>query len=160
MNPQTTDPLADLRDIHLPPPVEFWLPAPGWWMLVLLLLIAGALLLHWQKQRRQGARRHALAEVDTLSRQNQTLQELATSFSILLRRVAIVRFDEKTVSALYGAAWKRFLQEQAEVETEDLFELLATAPYAPEGSALFLEAKPETRPLLIETARRWIRRNT
>ena len=32
------NPLVNLKDIHLPPPVPFWPPAPGWWILALLLI--------------------------------------------------------------------------------------------------------------------------
>ncbi|MDP7406676.1 MAG: DUF4381 domain-containing protein, partial [SAR324 cluster bacterium] len=27
------DPLAALRDVHLPPAVSWWPPAPGWWII-------------------------------------------------------------------------------------------------------------------------------
>ena len=29
-----TDPLAELRDIHLPPEIGWWPPAYGWWILI------------------------------------------------------------------------------------------------------------------------------
>ena len=32
------NPLVNLKDIHLPPPVSFWPPAPGWWILAVLLI--------------------------------------------------------------------------------------------------------------------------
>jgi hypothetical protein len=32
MNPNQPDPLAALRDIHLPEAVSFWPLAPGWWI--------------------------------------------------------------------------------------------------------------------------------
>lgn len=34
------DPLAQLRDIHLPEAIGWWPPAPGWWILALLLLVS------------------------------------------------------------------------------------------------------------------------
>ncbi len=38
-NMEAEDPLSQLRDIHLPEPVTFWPPAPGWWFILLLILI-------------------------------------------------------------------------------------------------------------------------
>ena len=32
------NPLVNLKDIHLPSPVSFWPPAPGWWILAVLLI--------------------------------------------------------------------------------------------------------------------------
>ena len=33
------NPLINLKDIHLPPAVEIWPPAPGWWIVVVVLLL-------------------------------------------------------------------------------------------------------------------------
>ena len=38
------DPLAALRDIHLPPAVSWWPPAPGWWIIFFIILGLLALL--------------------------------------------------------------------------------------------------------------------
>ena len=45
------DPLAQLRDIHLPDTVSDWPPGPGWWVLALVLLLFGAALVIWAVRR-------------------------------------------------------------------------------------------------------------
>jgi len=59
-----------LRDIHLPPPPDFWPPAPGWWLLVaiLLALLAWALVIAWRRARLRQAQRRLLALLDELER--------------------------------------------------------------------------------------------
>ena len=64
MNPEE---LA-LRDIHLPAPVGWWPPAPGWWLLAgLMLAVIIWLFWRWQQQRRseQGLEL-ALSELERL----------------------------------------------------------------------------------------------
>src|SRR5690554_7283466 len=51
MNPQ--DPLAQLRDIHLPQTGGWWPPAPGWWILAVVVLVIAALVAWWLRRRRQ-----------------------------------------------------------------------------------------------------------
>ena len=67
MNP--ADPLAQLRDIHLPEPVSWWPPAPGWWIVLLLSLAAVVLVIYYLRkywlQRRY--RRVALRELGSFS---------------------------------------------------------------------------------------------
>ena len=66
MNPN--DPLAQLRDIHLPAAVSAWPLAPGWWMLI-LLAIASLSYLAWhvlQRHRVKLYRRQALEKVQQL----------------------------------------------------------------------------------------------
>ncbi|HAD08873.1 MAG TPA: hypothetical protein DCF62_05290 [Porticoccaceae bacterium] len=47
-----SDPLAQLRDIHLPEAIGWWPPAPGWWLLTLLLIAALGYALWWWRRRR------------------------------------------------------------------------------------------------------------
>ena len=48
----TADLLAGLRDYHLPEPISWWPPAPGWWLLASLAVAALAVLLLWRRERR------------------------------------------------------------------------------------------------------------
>lgn len=100
--------LSQLRDIHLPPPVSWWPPAPGWWALAaLLLLTLGLGLWLLRRRRRNRWRRRALAELAQLRGTDDG--QLVRGVSVLLRRVAISRFPQAEVAALTGEAWLKFL---------------------------------------------------
>jgi hypothetical protein len=160
MNPQAQDPLANLRDIHLPDPITSWVPAPGWWI-VALTVIGLSLLVFYVRARRQGsARRMALRELDVLVATSADLQQLATGFSALLRRVAIVRYGAGAVASLHGKAWAEFLQAHSDTLHASVGVLLAQSPYAPEELARQPSPEAATREQLILETRHWIRRNS
>ena len=108
-----TNPLADLRDIHLPEPVSWWPPAPGWWLLVALsLVVVAGLLWLWRYRRRQTPRRVALAELTRLRADFQRDGDgaaIAAGISTLLRRLALAHFPRTQVAGLVGDAWLQFL---------------------------------------------------
>ena len=83
-----------LRDIHLPEPVSWWPPAPGWWLLagLLILLAVGALLVwRWYRRGRLGrSARRALERVFVDYRHHGEPQRLLRELSVLLRRIAAV----------------------------------------------------------------------
>jgi ABC-type nickel/cobalt efflux system permease component RcnA len=155
VNPQA-DPLGDLRDIHLPPPVSWWPPAPGWWLLLAaVLLVAGAVFWWLWRHRRERWRRLALRELASLRTQQQHPQNTIKDLSILLRRVALSRFPRKQVAALNGDAWLAFLDqglgEDAAFASEQ-GRLLAVGPYV-------RETNPDNATLsnLFALSERWIK---
>lgn len=89
MNPQ--DPLAQLRDIHLPEAVGWWPPAPGWWLLTLLVLLASYYLVRFlvRNYRNNCYRREALACLETMAQQpEESLTDQCHALLMLLRRTA------------------------------------------------------------------------
>ena len=158
MTPQASDPLANLRDIHLPDPITSWVPAPGWWILALALIGLCFLAAYLRRRRQQSARRAALLELDMLVAGTSELQDLATHFSALLRRAAIVRFGAQAVASLHGGAWVEFLRSHSDSLQDPVGTLLADAPYSPRSDG-GPPTDQATREQLIAETRLWIRRN-
>lgn len=161
MTTPTADALVGLRDIHLPDPVPFWPPAPGWWIaagLGIALLVATLLL---ARARRRSPRRAALRELSAIERRFQGRPDaarLAIELSALLRRVALVCFPAEAVAALHGAEWVGFLSRQGGKGglPEDVGETLETALCM--GPAFVAGAAEPDR--WLANVRRWIRSNT
>jgi len=113
------DGLAELRDIHLPEPVSWWPPAPGWWILLTLcclLVLTGTFVWRRQKARRNKPAQKivvaaALAELDELDRALQGGEKKALEqLSSLMRRMAI-KMDVKT-AGLAGEQWLQWLDSR------------------------------------------------
>lgn len=109
MNPQ--DPLAQLRDIHMPDPGGFWPPAPGWWLLavILLALMAAAAWLLRRKRRKSRWLRLAQAELALLEKHPEQAPSWFSQLNILLKQAARERYPELHPEALSGDAWVAFL---------------------------------------------------
>lgn len=110
----TPDPLAGLRDWHLPEPVSWWPPAPGWWLLAGLFLIGLVIgiRLIWRRRRRTAARRLALRELALLRASlaaDGDTRRFDAGLSRLLRRLALALYPRESVAGLCGAAWLEFL---------------------------------------------------
>lgn len=107
------DPLAGLRDYHLPEAVTWWPPAPGWW---LLLAVLGVVVVWWlvRRGRCRAAARQALRELAQLRGAPSTRADAAAlvrGLSRLLRRYAMVAFPGHPVAALTGDRWLAFLDD-------------------------------------------------
>ena len=130
-----------LRDIHLPAPVSWWPPAPGWWLLLLIAVVLTLGCIFWQRHRAALRRRPlylARRELEILGASIGTTdnpQKLARDLSALLRRVSVAVFPRSEVASLTGDAWPRFLDEAAQ---QPLFmkgpgRCLVEAPYRPDA---------------------------
>jgi len=85
-----------LHDIHLPAPIGWWPPAPGWWILAGLLLLIPIFIwgLSRFRQRRK-MQRLALQQLEKLTDLPDT--ELLTALSRLLRRLLSAIFHSRIV---------------------------------------------------------------
>lgn len=146
----TAPSLAQLRDIHLPPPVSWWPPAPGWWLLLSLLVLLAGALWWWQRRCSGGSKRWQRAAEAQLKRELDALEAawradgdtgaLCRDISQLLRRVALRAFPDEEAAGLRGRAWLEFLDRRQLIAQRftdpELAALLTTGPYAatpPEG---------------------------
>jgi len=135
-----------LRDIHLPDPVSWWPPAPGWWMLLTLLvaiaLFAGYLHHRYRRNALQRAAQQALHRIGEDYRQSGDALLLAQQLSILLRRVSLSCYPRQQVAGLTGSAWLRLLDSTLPGDEfqQGAGRVLIEAPYAGDsridGSAL------------------------
>jgi hypothetical protein len=154
----SADPLAALRDIHLPGDPSWWPPAPGWWVLATLLAALAFACARWLPRawRRRGARRDALRELEAL-RRHRVAPALVAELSVLLRRVAMSRDLRREVAGLSGESWLAYLDREApETAPPDAFRhgpgrCLASAPYG--------GPSPEDPGPLLDLVEAWIRRN-
>ena len=153
---QGADPLAQLRDIHIPDGVSWWPLAPAWWGLGAVIVMALVLVLLWRRKRCQRYyQRVALRHLKRLEEQYQSDPgTLVRELSVLLRRVATLHYPDSV--GLTGTEWLEFLDrtlgEKAEAHPFSSGEghCLADAPYRPE-----LETEVDIR-ALVELSRRWI----
>lgn len=174
MNPSTlpaapAEPLAQLRGLHLPDPVGFWPPAPGWWALAGFVVAAAIVTLLLARRRRRSLGHHALREVGRVAAAGRDVQDTAAALSELMRRVAIKRWGADQVAALHGRDWEHFLASSGPPAPRGsrrraldagAARLLAVAPYAPPHTIeLRCEDVTIERAKLLHAVRRWIKRN-
>ena len=137
-NPQAVDPLANLRDIHLPAEIGNWPPAPGWYALaaVILLIIAVLCLWLWRRHRQNAWRRAALLELDGIVSEYQahsstTSEDKARCYqqiNLLLKR--ITHQNDSHAASLSGGAWAEYLLSSSRNSlSEEQANLLAIAAY-------------------------------
>jgi len=135
MNPGT--PPADgplLRDIHLPPPPDWWPPAPGWWALAVIFLLCLVWVV-WRlrsSQRQRRRERAILRELDRcIVQADGDAVVLAASLSHYLRRMAL--HDTPQAAAYEGERWLEYLDKRGATDEFrcGIGRVLVEAPYRP-----------------------------
>jgi len=133
--------LEGLRDIHLPPPVAAWPPAPGWWALMGVVVLTAAGVTWLVRRRRRSVRRLALRELGALEARlgaGADPVELAIALTALLRRVALAGQTSAQVASLHGERWVALLAGAGEPtgrSPQVARELIETAYRGPHAAA-------------------------
>jgi hypothetical protein len=133
--PAPADPLDQLRDIHLPDPVSYWPPAPGWWVVaaIVLLIIATTAIVIYKRYQANAYRREAASKLNTINQlrvdgdQREYLQQL----NHLLKQTALTIDEREAISSLSGKDWLQFLDRSANTSafTDGAGSILANGPY-------------------------------
>lgn len=152
------DPLAALRDIHLPPDVPIFPLAPGWYMLaglvVLVLVILAVREWRWRQTLAYKALKMFDAEVGRAEPDNT--HAVAVAASDVLRRLVRAESGEEKAT-LTGEAWARLLVTGRGPLAPREAAFLARAPYMPPETAEQVAAGSITAATLADAVRRHIR---
>ena len=133
--------LAQLADIHQPPPVSFWPPAPGWWILTVVILgLAGFFgrrfyFLHKQRKTCNFALQelhkiyvaYQQAQGNSAQQDNDSILLYINQFNAVLRRVAMWHYPSSGAASLGGAAWVDFVRKKGDSSrlSDDIAEALS-----------------------------------
>jgi hypothetical protein len=131
-----------LRDIHLPEPLSWWPPAPGWWLLAGGLL--AALILLWLRHHRGRLQRTALEKLSGIMARLESGEEPVVclqELSVVLRRFAMTvgprtQAGPPEVAGLTGERWLSYLDSRWEriAFITPLGRRLLAGPYQPPQS--------------------------
>ena len=153
------DPLAQLRDIHLPEPISAWPPAPGWWVIAIaalvLMIIAGKALI--KRQQRIAFQRQALTELKRLEQQHQQPAEYLQALNRLLKRTALICYSNQQVASLTGKEWLAFLDHTGNTQqfSQGEGQWLMDGPYAAPSGTVPTRDQIQS---LTELAQQWLKK--
>lgn len=155
--PESQDPLAQLRDIHLPEAVGLWPLAPGWWLLIALLLgalIAGGVYLR-RRHKSNDFKREAIRQLHQLAAiREQDSLAYVQQLNALLKQTALTVHPRADVASLSGQQWLLYLDQHSNNDdnhfVDGVGQCLADAPYRPQLATEQLLG-------LQQLAERWIK---
>ena len=155
---QQADPLAQLRDIHLPEPISWWPPAPGLWLVAILLLTIIFFATRWliKRRRNNSYRREALQQLEHISSAYDDKLEQCHELMALLRRTAKTAYPKQTLESELNPVFFSRLNQYCKqpVFDEQLVKQLGELPYQanPTISSSMLQQ-------LSEAANQWLKKH-
>jgi hypothetical protein len=134
------DLLAQLRDIHLPPPISIWPFTLGRYILMLIIIILLSIgIFVWIKYlKKTWVKKIVLKKIESLEALQQSNENISEEFSMLLKRAALAIFSRRDVAALYGEEWLLFLDKTSGTTdfSQGVGRLLITSPYQKQQTQL------------------------
>ena len=133
------NPLANLKDIHLPPAVSWWPPAPGWWILMVVFVLLIFLCAWWLYRRYERGRPRIealriLKDLQVKHDKSPVALKTLRTLSQLLRRTALSFYQQEEVASLHGEEWLKFLDKTGQTTefTRGVGKIFGTNLYQPE----------------------------
>ena len=119
-----SDPLQQLRDVHMPADPSWWPPAPGWWVLGVLLVFL--LLWAYRKYRSVQQRRVPIRMAQSLlgelyghyQRGSLSAMDFLQQSNELLKRLLVPALGHQRFARLSGDAW---LEQLDQLSRSDAF---------------------------------------
>ncbi|MEM9102232.1 MAG: DUF4381 domain-containing protein [Pseudomonadota bacterium] len=146
------DPLAQLKDIHLPEPIHWWPLAPGWWLVLLVIVVLICFVIYrWRRHKKVSTSivTHLQTDFDRIQRiyrQQGNDDVMLKQMLLLMKTVAIHTYGRRKTAALTGTAWSQFLTQEFPqiVLTPATRECIEKGLYAPniicEGDIFFAQS--------------------
>jgi len=151
---EKANPLATLKDIHLPEPPGLWPLAPGWYIALFIVLLCLGLIIQALKKRyrfnqpKKEALRLLHQAQENFAQDNNSQVACATVGEIL-KRVALSYYPRMDVAGLHGKEWIAFLNKTGKkIDFNAEASLLLEVPFQPPQT---LDITP-----LFQKAEKWI----
>jgi predicted negative regulator of RcsB-dependent stress response len=152
----TQDPLAQLRDIHLPANINVWPPAIGWWIVTLLAIALLGYMTYkiYQHVAHNRYRKQGLVQLIKLDQVNTDASDYLQQLNRLLKQTALSAGFKQDIASLSGDDWLALLDRSAATNdfSQGVGSVLSQGPYAP-------EADDYDRKQLHSLARAWIKKH-
>ena len=164
LNPQAQapNPLDQLRDIHLPEPISWWPPAPGWWLLALVAcaLLAWLIRFIYRRYKAKHYRRQALAQLKELKelQAGSDSQDQLRALFVLLKQTANCAYPNRQPSSMAIDPFVEFLRfscnqsvfSQPTGELQTLLYAKQTSEQSHDIEALFEDARIWIKAHMVE----------
>ena len=145
------NPMAQLKDIHLPEEVGVWPLAYGWWLLAAIVIgvVILSIVLYKRYQLRQRAKKQALSALKQLAPMDPNTPAECNS---ILKRAVLSYFPADEVANLHGDKWLEYLSMQLPEKTRNSF----AEPFTQLCDTLYRPASATDASAGIAAAQLWV----